>query len=462
MKQNILIIEDDMAMAETMADYISPLGYNICMVHDGEAGLEALERDDFVGMLLDLNLPDIHGFEILKSISPQNKSCAVVVVTGESSMAMAVEAVQLGAQDFVPKPVSKERLQLSLKNAIERMELKGIAEIYDKMSRDGFQDFIGSSPQMQVAYTTIENAAKSKASVFITGESGTGKELVARALHDLSVRKDKPFEVLNCAAIPHTLLESEIFGYVKGAFTGAVHNKMGAAMRADGGTLFLDELGEMPLDLQAKLLRFVQTGAFNSVGDSKSRQADIRFVCATHRDPKQAVKEGFLREDLYYRLNVIPIDMPPLRDRGDDIVQLAQFFLQKYAREENKRFRYLDPEVARLFKRGDWPGNVRELENTIHRIVVLGDDKDEFIKPATLNTLNYEAKAKLETADPTPACDDPTKPEDIMPLAYYEKEAILKALALCEGNITQAARRLDINPATIHRKLKKWDDRGEL
>lgn len=462
MKHKIVIIEDDIAMAETLSEYLIPEGYDVSIAHNGEEGMQIIKRENASGLLLDLNLPDMHGFDILKAIKNTHPNCAVIVITGEASMNAAVEAMQLGAHDFVPKPASPERLKISMKNALERTKLTEIAQTYEKISRANFQKFVGKSPRMQTVYTVLENAAQSKASVFITGESGTGKELAAHAIHSLSARSERPIEILNCAAIPHNLLESEIFGHVKGAFTGATSDRKGAAFRADGGTLFLDELGEMPIALQAKLLRFIQSGSFSAVGDTRTQQVDVRFVCATNRDPLQAVKDGLLREDLYYRLNVIPVEIPPLRARGEDILLLARHFLEQSSAEENKSFTGFSSDVETLFSQYAWPGNVRELENTIRRIVVLNDghivelsmlnmlDPDKTPHPAGLPGAAYNAADQGR----------PLKPEDIKPLKVYEREMILAALEACKGNITEASKRLDINPATIHRKQKQWQDQG--
>tara|TARA_B100001989_G_scaffold235292_1_gene196405 strand:- start:402 stop:1805 length:1404 start_codon:yes stop_codon:yes gene_type:complete len=464
--KKILIIEDEEVMAATLDEYLMHSMHDIHIVQNGTDGIKAIEQIKPDAVLLDLNLPDMHGFEILKLLHKNHKHCAVIVITGQASMSAAVDAMKLGAHDFVPKPVSPERLRVSLQNALERVELQEIAQNFEKMSRKNFQGFIGKSPKMQAVYSLIENAAQSKASVFITGESGTGKELAARAVHELSSRANKPFEVLNCAAIPHNLLESEIFGHVRGAFTGATADREGAASRADGGTLFLDELGEMPIDLQAKLLRFIQSGSFMPVGDSRQRDVDVRFICATNRDPMNAVREGLLREDLYYRLNVVPVYLPPLRDRGaEDIKLLAQHFLEEISREEKKEFTSFSEEVLELFVHYRWSGNVRELENTIRCIVVL--NKGETIELEMMNVLDQEAERRLEMlatdAQGAQVFADqflPVSELDIKPLEVYERDIILAALSACNGNITKASRRLDINPATIHRKQKQWKERG--
>ncbi len=459
----ILIVEDEPAMAATLAEYLSP-PHAVEIVHNAEDALGFIRSEPPDVILLDLNLPDMHGFEFLETIQdhPELNSCATIVLTGQASMNTAIETMRLGAQDFLAKPVEPARLNVTVDNALERMKLKQVIKVYEELSRDHFHGFIGISPKMQSVYKILENAAQSKVSVFITGESGTGKDLAARAIHALSNRAAKPFEVLNCAAIPHTLLESEIFGHVKGAFTGAIAARKGAASRANGGTIFLDEIGEMSVRLQAKLLRFIQSGTFTPVGGDHEQSVDVRFICATNRDPIEAVKQGLLREDLYYRLNVIPVVLPPLRERGDDIILLAEHFLTQAAREENKGFTRLSEDVKALFAQHSWRGNVRELENTIRRIVVLSDD-GKTIGLEELSSLNQTAEEDLQNNEDEErrlSYNDPYLPKyerDIRPLDEYEKDIILIALRLCEGNITRAAKALGINAATIHRKKKQWD-----
>ncbi len=454
--RKILIIEDESSIALTLKEYLRASSFDIHLCHDGYEGLHMIQKIDPEIILLDLGLPDMDGLDILKHIEKHQHKCAAIVITGNTDTNVVVEAMQLGAYDFVPKPVSPDRLKTSIKNALERIELKKIAQSYEIMARDGFQGFVGKSPTMQAVYTMIENAGPSNAPVFITGESGTGKELAARALHDLSPRAKKPFEVLNCAAIPNDLLESVIFGHVKGAFTGATSDRKGAATRADGGTFFLDELGEMPMALQAKLLRFIQTGTFKAVGDSRQQTVDVRFICATNRDPLDAVHQGLLREDLYYRLNVIPVHLPPLRDRGQDILLLAHYYLKKYSAEENKDFKDFSPEAVQLLEGNFWSGNVRELENTIRRVVILNNS----------DTVDETMLSEFTKKDSSTLSDDhsnnvigtflPRQESDVKTLLDYEKNIIQAVLAVCDGNITKAARMLGINPATIHRKQKQW------
>jgi two-component system repressor protein LuxO len=328
---------------------------------------------------------------------------------------------------------------------------------------------------MQAVYRIIESAAASKATVFITGETGTGKEVCAEAIHGSSSRSRGPFIALNCAAIPSDLMESEIFGHVKGAFTGALRDREGAAAMADGGTLFLDEICEMPLDLQSKLLRFLQTQQFTKVGGSKVQHVDVRFVCATNRHPQEEVAQGRFREDLYYRLHVIPIELPALRDRDDDVLTLAEHFLEQYAREEGKTFEGLAPEAAEKLLAYSWPGNVRELQNVIRKAVVLSTTDGqlsadwlpiEAAKPSIQAPEPEPGKAqdpapKRAGADQTAGGDTGTGALALKPLRVMEKELIEEAIRQAGGNIPRAAAMIEVSPSTVYRKLAQWERESE-
>ncbi|SDH78060.1 two-component system, repressor protein LuxO, partial [Vibrio xiamenensis] len=339
----------------------------------------------------------------------------------------------------------------TVNNAIRKAtKLKNEA---DNPGNQTYQGFIGSSHTMQAVYRTIDSAASSKASIFITGESGTGKEVCAEAVHAASKRGDKPFIAINCAAIPKDLIESELFGHVKGAFTGAATDRQGAAELADGGTLFLDELCEMDLDLQTKLLRFIQTGTFQKVGSSKMKSVDVRFVCATNRDPWKEVQEGRFREDLYYRLYVIPLHLPPLRERGEDVTEIAYSLLGFMSKEEGKDFVRLSPEVVERFIHYEWPGNVRQLQNVLRNVVVLNNGKD-----ITLDMLPPPLNKPHEREIRVPVLEKESfSVHDIFPLWMTEKHAIEQAIKACEGNIPKAAGYLDVSPSTIYRKLQAWN-----
>jgi DNA-binding NtrC family response regulator len=411
-------------------------------------------------ILLDLKLPDGDGLEVMKWIREQQFPCAVIIITGHSSVDVAVEVMRHGAEDFLEKPVTADRLRTSVRNLLEKRRLQNLVDDYQSnFERNSYHGFIGSSMPMQAVYRIIDAAAPSKASVFITGESGTGKEVCAAAIHNQSNRADKPFVALNCGAIPRDLMESEIFGHKKGAFTGAATDRQGAALKSDGGTLFLDEIGEMDIDLQTKLLRFIQTGRFNKVGSNTEIQVDVRFVSATNRDPLEAVTEGRLREDLYYRLHVVPIKMPALHERGEDIMAIAKHFLLSYAEEEGKPFRAFSPAVEVILRRYNWPGNVRQLQNVIRNIVVLHNNREvhsSHLPPPLDLALGEQPLPQLVT-NQSQSNDQPGTEQPIRPLATVERETIEQAIEVCRGNIPKAAGLLDVSPSTIYRKKQAWE-----
>ncbi|MDG4720245.1 MULTISPECIES: sigma-54-dependent transcriptional regulator [Thalassospira] len=372
----IVIVEDTLSLARVYQDYLRADGYLVDHVVTGADAIDRLRQNPPDAMILDLVLPDMDGRDVLRRAAHVCPDCKIVVITAHGSVNVAVEAMREGAWDFLLKPFTADKLRETVSKALagapsssNRAGLMPGGADSDEM----YFDIIGGSENMRDIYRIIENAAPSRATVFITGESGTGKELAAEAIHQRSERAKEPFIPLNCGAIPKDLMESEIFGHVKGAFTGAVSDREGAAHRAEGGTLFLDEICEMDLDLQTKLLRFIQTGTFQKVGGSSLETVDVRFVCATNRDPLEEVRAGRFREDLYYRLHVIPLHMPPLRERDNDILQIANFYLQRYNREEGRDFERFSPEVSALFARYTWPGNIRQLQNIIRNIVVLNN-----------------------------------------------------------------------------------------
>ena len=460
--RNILLIEDTVPLARVYTEYMRSESYKVTHVETGAAALTALAAAVPDAVVLDLKLPDMDGLDILRHIREQAPDTSVVVITAHGSVNTAVEAMRQGAFDFIVKPFNATRLNVTLRNALERKQLTRTVEVLRKnLDRDRFHDFIGASAEMQAVYRTIESVAPSKASVFITGESGTGKELAADAIHRASPRRGRAFVALNCAAIPKDLLESEIFGHVKGAFTGATTDRVGAAQAADGGTLFLDEICEMALDIQVKLLRFIQTGTVQPVGGSRAEKVDVRFVCATNRDP--LAEAGRFREDLYYRLHVVPLHLPPLRDREDDAVLIARAFLKDYTAEEGRSFAGFSPEVEAVFRAYDWPGNVRQLQNVVRNVVVLHDGP--LVEPSMLpEPLKSRARDGV-TALPAPAVRiDPAESErrgaSIRPLWLVEKEVIQEALRQCEDDVPKAATLLEISPSTIYRKLQQWKAEG--
>jgi DNA-binding NtrC family response regulator len=472
-RHRLLLIEDSRSLARTYEQYLREEPFEIISVETGAEALDELDRP-FDVVLLDLRLPDMDGMEILERLNARDTPPPVIVITAHGSINVAVEAMRLGAFDFLVKPFSAERLTFTVRNATERA-LLAASPVPDAEDDDsgGFVDFIGTSAKMRAVYKTLRMAAPSKATVFIVGESGTGKELAANAVHKLSPRSNGAFVAINCAAIPKGLIESEIFGHVRGAFTGAVQDREGAAARAHGGTLFLDEICEMDLDLQSKLLRFVQTGSFERVGDGRTRHVDVRFVCATNQDPMEAVQAGRFREDLFYRLHVIPITLPPLRERENDIMLIAETFLKHFAREERKKFRRFAPETAQAMLGHRWQGNIRELQNIVRSITVLYDGTEvtpDMLPPAfsVPHTSVETGTARAATADVPADSDHPgavsgtaawQTEADILPLDEVERDAIEAAIRICGGNIGRAAGFLGVSPSTIYRKKQVWDAR---
>ncbi len=465
-RRTILIVEDSPTVAMTCQVQLEPLGHDLLLAADGRTARELLETRKIDCVLLDLKLPDIDGLELLDELRTWPAPPAVVVMTSNASLATAVRAVRAGAFDYLVKPFGASRLATTVTNALSINALsREVATLRRTVEPAEFGRFIGRSLPMQAVYRILEAAAQSSASVFITGESGTGKELAAEALHQMGPRRDRRFVALNCGAIPRDLLESTIFGHVKGAFSGAVSDQEGAAARADGGTLFLDELGEMDPQLQTKLLRFIQTGSYDRVGDPRPHKVNIRFVAATNRDPAQAIAEMRLREDLFYRLNVVPVHMPPLRERGEDIVLIARRMLADFAKPEGRHFTAFAPEVEARLLGYAWPGNVRQLENVIRNIVVLHDApvvQLEMLPPLPADRPG-PAPAPAEPAPAPPAAPVnppiglPASVDAIDTLARAEQRYIEHAIALCEGNLQLAARRLGISPSTIYRKRESWE-----
>ncbi len=469
MMRTVLVVEDSPSLARTYQGFLEHAGYCAEVAQTAAAAREKLNAAAPDLVLLDLQLPDGNGIEILEAAQDRPDAPPVVVITANASMNAAVEAMRAGALDFLAKPFDKARLLVTVESALERASLRKVVSKRTTTTPAARRmRFIGESRVMHTVYQTIEAVASSEASVFITGESGTGKELAALSIHESSRRAGKPFHAVNCGAIPENLMESELFGHVKGAFTGASADRDGAAAIADGGTLFLDELAEMPMALQTKLLRFIQLGTYQKVGETKTRKADIRFISATNKLPLEAIRNGELREDLYYRLNVIPIEMPPLRERGDDIGLIAENFMHAFARQEGKAFKTLSEDARAALKAYEWPGNVRQLQNVIRNAVVLqnGETMTAQMLPRGLMQAGAPGPAPRPAPRPTdgfsPAPASGSAPQgrpeqEILPLAIVERRAIEAALEATGGNIQQAARLLEIDPSTIHRRRKSWN-----
>ena len=461
---NILLVEDSPELAKLYMEYLKKSNFIVDYVTTGEAAITYLQRVSPDIVLLDYVLPDMTGQTILEYIATKNIQCQVIVLTAHATVDSAITCIRLKTFDFLIKPFDANTLLKTVTNAISHQLKPQTPTTNNNLPNIDYLDFhgfIGKSPPMQQIYSIIENSAKSIATVFISGDSGTGKEVCARALHDLSTRNNNPFIAINCAAIPRDLMESEIFGHLKGAFTGASSDRQGAAALAHQGTLFLDEVCEMDLDLQTKLLRFVQTGTFQKVGSSKPESVDIRFICATNRNVLEEVKQKRFREDLYYRLHVIPIEMPRVCERGQDIIDIANYFLTDYSIQENKQFQGFSKDCQDFLLSYDWPGNVRELQNVIRNIVVLNDAEiatyDMLPKQLRIenNAESFEPN-NVDSATTKPSIVDRETMDVITPLWESEKKTIEDTITKCNGNIPRAAALLGISPSTIYRKRESW------
>jgi len=403
-------------------------------------------------IILDIMMPEINGIAVLKSIKEQYPHIPVVMLSAQGNVQVAVDAIHLGAFDYLAKPVDRERLEIVTRNAIKEFELAMELRATKRRLSEGivFSQIISIDEKMKQVFNFVRKSADSHIAVLVQGESGTGKDLIAQALHRLSKRKDKPFVVVNCAAIPSDLLESELFGYEKGAFTGADSLKIGKFEAANGGTLFLDEIGTMEFQLQAKVLRAIQQKEFTRVGGIEPIRVDVRIISATNSDLQQMVKEGRFREDLYYRLATFPIRIPPLRDRRNDIVLLAEYFLEQSLDRKQKDIRGFSKEVVVALTQYAWPGNVRELESVIERAIILADDP-----VITIDQLPAEIaeRAHMESHSEG-GIFNLTTPNDLLPFEVFKKSIIKKAYELCDGNISEVAQRLNISRTTVYRMLE--------
>lgn len=439
-KPNILFTDDEKTFRNIMSRELIRMGYEVTGCDSGAETLKHMQERDFDVVILDMNMPVMNGIETLKKLKEQESTTEVILLTGQGSVESAVQAIKLGAYDYLEKPCKLEELVVLLQKAFEKRQLnrenihlrrlvKGAGEI---------PAMIGNNAAMKAIYKMIDKAAPSDSIVLIQGESGTGKELVANMIHQRSKRADKPFVVINCATLQETLLESELFGHVKGAFTGAMESRVGLFEVADGGTLFLDEIGELAVNTQAKLLRVFQSGEIRRVGDNKVINVDTRIVAATHRDLAEEVKRGKFREDLYFRLNVIALSLPPLRERRDDIPVLMDHFLDSFCKGRQKKT--LLPEAMTALTQYNWPGNVRELRNTIERLVVMMDDDC-----ISIEDLPESIRSPSSSAGGTAAV-----------LSEVEKRHILKVLNEKQGNKTLAAEALGISVKTLYNKIKAY------
>jgi len=475
-KSRILFVDDEPAILRSLERIANKLDAVILTANSGKEALELINECPVDVIVSDFNMPNMDGNELLSEVAKISPETVRMVLTGHGDMEMIINLINDGhIWGFLQKPWDNFELIVKLKQALqlqqvlaERTLMRRTIDQYQKYHKASFEGFVGDSVPMQFVYSCIEQSAPSNASVFITGPSGAGKEVAAQAIHRLSKRTNGPFIALNCAAIPSELMESEIFGHIKGAFSGAVSNRDGAASLAHGGTLFLDEIGEMDISLQAKLLRFIQTGCFQKVGSGKEEKVDIRFVSATNREPQIAIDENKLREDLFYRLNVISIDLPPLHERGNDIVKLAEHFLRHFSEVEDKDFAGFSSGAEALIKSYSWPGNVRQLQNIIHSSTVMSEGpliSEKIIeqqlgkqskKPDSTTDFQKDIRTPPNNSHHSPSNQVNNSSSAIITLAEVEKKAIEHAIDLCQDNIVKAASELGVSPSTLYRKIQQW------
>src|SRR5499427_6931477 len=445
----ILIVDDARSTLRALEVILKREGYTVLTAASGTEGLTSIEQHEVDLLLCDVKMPKMDGLTVLRQVKAQDAGLAVVMMSGHGDISTAVSAMKEGAFDYLVKPFGEDEVLKVVQKALAMRALVVENLLLKRQVRDQFAraHVIGSSPPWNRVNQMVQQVAPSQATVLLTGESGTGKELIAALLHRLSPRVERPFIVLNAAAMPATLLEAELFGYEKGAFTGALQRKPGHFELADGGTLFLDEIGDMPLEVQVKLLRVLQDGTFKRLGGTHTLQVNVRVVAATNKDLAKEVASEHFRQDLYYRLNVITVYLPPLRQRRQDIPLLAAYFLQKYAQENHKEVTAIQQEALQHLMAYDWPGNVRELENVIERAVVL--TQGPTITMDDLSLEDQQDKILLNSSEYFVLPANAT-------LAQIEREAIVQALQRSEGNRQAAARHLDIGPATLYRKFKEY------
>ena len=447
--KTILLVDDDASLRRVLAHHLTEAGYQVLTAPDGKEGLSVFTEQQIDMVITDIQMPELSGLEMMRRINVMSPDVMVLVITAHGSIETAVEAMKLGAYDYITKPFNREELLLTVSKGLEHTALvrenRSLKQFIE--SRFTLDNIIGNSQAMQRVFNLVEKVARTDLAILITGESGTGKELIAKAIHQHSARRDGPFAVINCGAIPEGLLESEFFGHRKGAFTGAHANARGKLEAADKGTVFLDEIGELPLALQVKILRAIEGGEFTRVGETETRHADIRFLAATNRDLAKMVEDGRFREDLYFRLKVVPVHLPPLRERREDIPLLADYFLKEVAQRYELTGLHFEKDVFRYFQAYAWPGNIRELKHTVERLGVIAEnnaisitDLPENMTGATGNASNVLIQL----------------PDDGIDLEEVEREILRQALEKRDGNQTRAAQYLNITRSALIYRMQKY------
>ncbi len=456
-KAKILIVEDERGVRELLKEKLEGLDYEVLCCSHGEEMAKILGSEYPNVVLMDIYLPGDDGIALLSNIKREHKELPVIMITGHATVDKAVECMKIGAYDFLEKPFDLTRLEIAVKNAEQFNKLSRRYSTLESMHEPyQFDEMIGDSAPMQTIYRIIKNVSNSDATVFITGASGTGKELVAKSIHNRSKRAGKPFVTINCAAIPSELHESELFGHEKGSFTGAYRTHIGRCEVAHEGTLFLDEICDMSLALQVKLLRFLEDKSFHRIGGRQTIRVDVRVIAATNKEPAEEVEKGNFRDDLYYRLLVVPIEVPPLRERKEDIPLLALHFLKIFSEKNKKHFNEFSPEAMQALLDYPWAGNVRELENVIERIVVLNSGTSVDLSHLPDRIVQYRLPEELKVSVQQHIAVEEDK---ILPFSEVEKRTIERALKICDGNVIAAAKKLGLGQATIYRKIKQYDIR---
>jgi len=463
----VLVVDDEANLRKVLATMLRRTGYEVTVAADGEQGLAEFQKSGADIVVTDLVMPKVGGMEILRAVNSSNPDVPVIIITAHGTVDSAVEAIKLGAFDYITKPFDQAEIQAVIAKAARTHDAAQTNIRSDGKTRAAI---VGESAQMHEIFKIIEKVADTPSTVLITGESGTGKELIATALHEGSSRRGKPLIKINCAAIPKDLMESELFGYERGAFTGAVTSKPGRFELADGGTLFLDEIAEIPVEMQVKILRALQESEFERVGGIKTTRVDVRLIAATNRDLQLEIEAGRFRKDLYYRLAVVPIVLPALRDRQSDIPMLAQHFIEKYNRKLNKKFEGISEEALTLLKAHPWPGNIRELENLMERVLLFADgptitvkDLPENIRQSAVQPAAVAAVGTSGQAVSVEGAPGETGLKDIVKMksAELEKDLIAKALEETGGNVTRAAKLLQISRKSLQTKMKEFGLRDE-
>ncbi len=451
MKQLVFVVDDEPSILRLVTHWVkNKWGYDVRSFDNATEMLESLgDNPDLI--LLDIMLPDINGIEVLKTVHSKNENLPVIMLSAQGSIDVALESLRLGAFDYFPKPIDQNRFETTVKNALRNYELiKKVEFLQSSLQREySFDNIVSGAEEMQQVFNLVSKVINNEITVLIQGESGTGKELIAKAIHYNGNRKDKPFIVVNCASIPRELLESELFGHEKGAFTGAHQRKIGKFEIADGGTIFLDEIGELEISLQAKILRVIQEKEFERVGSNDVIKSDVRIISATNQNLSEMVQNKLFREDLFYRLNSFPITVPPLRNRRGDILLLVNHFIEKFNDKMGMNIKGVTKGAMKKLYDYEWPGNVRELENTVQRAMILSDGNK-----ITEETLPEQIAGTEKSASQTTVFFDPDSP--VIPFEKLKEQAIRHALKVTNWNMQEAAKRLDIGRATLYRLVEKY------